>query len=302
LAAGLMLAAPWAAKAQTVPLQVQRLDDTLIQAYVDAPPKTGKAPILLQFQGSGCVALGPGGRGLLPLSAPGMVRLSIEKYGLDPQTAPQGAPCPKTYLDHNDIDGRVFDALTVLAKLRADAPWWDGRLFVSGVSEGATVAALVGGFAAETRGVVLINGAVGEPFREGWTKAMVASASPDKADAVRAEAERAWQKARTNPTSAETAFGATNTYRWWSAIIDVRAANLLLVSKVPVLALQSQRDQMTPASSFEAMVARFKAAGRADVTFEILPGLDHGFRDEAGAVRAEIPIKRASQWLRDRTP
>lgn len=301
LAKGMLIllaaALPALASAQTRTLKIQRLDDSYITAYLDAAPVQGRAPILLQFQGSICEAIGPTGRGLLPFKLPGAVSLSLEKYGLEQGTSPTAAPCPEDYLAHNTIDQRVFDALTVLAALRADAPWWDGRLFVAGVSEGATVAALVGGFSAETQGMVLINGAVGEPFRDGWTQAMVASSAPDKADAVRGEAERVWAQARANPTGGKTAFGGTNTYKWWASIIDLRVANLLLGSRVPVLVLQSERDRMTPLTSAQAMAARFQAAHRPDFTFEVLEGLDHGFRDAEGLARWEEPIDRASGWL-----
>lgn len=119
-----------AANAET--LNIQRLDDSYIQAYVEPPTLGDKAGILLVFQGSECFSVRPGGD-RFPYDLPAnIVRLDIEKYGITAQQEGSGEACPASYLANNTIEGRVLDALTTLAWLRTNAPWWDGRLFVAG--------------------------------------------------------------------------------------------------------------------------------------------------------------------------
>ena len=298
-ALGLVLSASGAARAEVRHLSIKRLDDTTIDVYVDAPSRDVLSPVLLSFQGSQCVALGPEGRGELPpIDLPGAVRVSLEKPGATPADAGRkDAPCPAAYLQKNTIDARVMDALTVVAWLRAQAPWWNHRLYVTGASEGATIAAIVGALSPETHGMVLLNGSIGRPFGDGWADAMAASAkTPEEAKTYRAEAARTWDKARATPT-VETAFGDTNTLKWWASIIDLRPANLLLLSPAPILVLQSEKDEMTPPVSATMLIETFRAAGRTNLTVEMLPGLDHGLRDAAGVPRWDPTIARMSRWL-----
>ncbi len=270
--------------ARAEPLRVTRLDDTTIDAYLDRGAAPGKQSILLAFQGSKCSTVAPGGD-RLPLPAPPSVaRLYIEKYAVTPETETKA--CPASYLANNTVDGRVLDALTVIAHLRANAPWWNGRLYLAGVSEGAVVAAITGSLAAETRGLILINGPVGQPFREGWAGLMAESVRAGGGDAAavqaaRDEAERTWTRARTTPTT-ETAFGDDNTLRWWASIIDVRPSNILVNVRAPILIMQSEKDEMSPPAAARMVVERFKAAGKTNLTYRELPGLNHGLRDAQG--------------------
>lgn len=280
LSAGVTLAEP-------VNLKVQRLDDSFIDVWIDPPAEGAKAGIVLMFQGSECLSVAPGGD-RIPLTLPaGVVRMDIEKYGITPeaQRAEDGT-CPADYLANNTIDGRVIDAMTVLAHLRSHAEWWDGRLFVGGLSEGATLAAIVGALASETEGVMLVNGSVGRPFREGWAESVVNAVREEGGDAATieqalAEVEATWVRARATPTTA-TYEGPSNTLRWWRSMIDLRPVNLLLNLDAPILLVQSELDEMTPVASAREVVRRFEARGRTNLTYREFAGLDHGFRDTQG--------------------
>lgn len=300
-AASLVFALAFAglAHAQT-PLRVQRLDDSFIDVYVEPPADGGRAAIALVLQGSECTSVGPGGDRFPLTLPPGVVRMDIEKYGVTPATAQESA-CPADYLAHNTIDGRVLDVLTVLSHLRAHADWWDGRLFVAGASEGATVAAIVGSLAAETHGIILINGSIGRPFRDGWADAVTAAVREGGGDdavvaEVRAGIDATWERARATPTT-EVYEGDSNTLRWWRSIIDLRPINLLLNVEAPILLIQSERDQMTPVASARAAADRFAAAGRANFVYVELPGLDHGFRDAEGRPQYGMVLPRIDAGL-----
>lgn len=291
------LAAPGGGLAE--PLSVPRLDDSTIDAYIDRGTAAGQQSILLSFQGSRCTTVAPGGDRLPIKTPPSVALLHIEKYAVTPIVKAEA--CPAAYLANNTTHGRVLDALTVVAHLRANAPWWNRRLYLAGVSEGAVVAAITAGLAAETQGVILINGPVGQPFREGWTELMVESVRAGGGDAaaqtaVREEAAATWAKARATPT-VETFFGDDNTLRWWASIIDLKPSNVLVNVSAPILLMQSEKDRMSPPVAARAVVDRFKSAGKTNLTYRELPGLDHGLRDAHGKPRYEPVLAEAGAFL-----
>lgn len=308
-AIGLMLMAFVASSSQPVratvqTLSVQRADDSYITAYVERDHLPEKQSVLLLLQGSICESVAPGAGDRMAFDEPaGMARLDIEKYAISAsQHGSEEHACPDDYLRHNSIDQRVIDVLTVVASLRGNAAWWDGRIYLMGTSEGATVAAMVGPLLAETRGIVLVNGSIGRPFREGWSDAMatsVAAAGGDAAAqaAVRDEATATWIKARRNPSADEQAFGNGNTLKWWSSIIDLRPSNLLALVDTPILLLQADHDEMTPASSARAVAARFRAAGKTNLDYVELKGLSHGLRTLDGKPGWQPVLARINLWL-----
>lgn len=283
------------------PVRVQRLDDSFIDVYVEPPADGGRAGILLVLQGSECTSVHPDGD-RFPFTLPaGVVRMDIQKYGVTPdlQRDAEGA-CPAEYLANNTIDGRVLDTLTVLTWLRSNAPWWDGRLFVAGASEGATIAAIVGSLAPETEGMILINGSIGRPFREGWADAVASAVSAQGGDAAaidgaRAETAQAWERARATPT-VETYQGASNTLRWWRSMIDLRPLNLLVNVRTPIVLVQAERDEMTPVQSARAAASRLSEVNPR-FTYVELEGLNHGFRDAEGRAQYQRVLPRLDAAL-----
>lgn len=289
-------------QAQSIePKQVQRADDSFITAYINRPADNRKRPILLVLQGSICEDVGPHGSDRMDFSLPlGFDRLDIEKYGLSENHKGSGEkPCPADYLQHNSIDQRVIDVLSVIADLRTTARWWDGHLFLMGTSEGATVAALSGPLIPETRGIVLINGSIGRPFRDGWADAMAASVASGggNADEARKEASDTWDKARRDPKWSEEAFGNGNTLKWWASIIDLRPSNTLKLTRAPILLMQSDHDEMTPVASARAVAADFKRAGLNNLTYVELPGLTHGLRTTDGQPGWKPVLNQVRTWL-----
>jgi pimeloyl-ACP methyl ester carboxylesterase len=302
LAAGLSLASSLHGKALPVnSFQIQRADDSFITAYVEKPEDNRKRSLLLVLQGSICEDVGPHGTDRMAFALPaGFARLDIEKYDISEKSNGDGdKACPTEYLQHNTIDQRVLDVLTTVASLRNTAPWWNHRLFLMGTSEGATVAAIAGPLIAETRGIVLINGSIGRPFRDGWADAMAASVQSEggKADEARAEAAKTWEKARRDPTWDEQAFGNGNTMKWWASIIDLRPSNLLRLTQAPILLMQSDHDEMTPVSSARAVREAFQKAGKTNLTYVELPGLTHGLRTVDGKPGWEPVLDKVRRWL-----
>lgn len=298
---GLSLLTLLASSAFAEPLKVQRLDDSYIEAYLSDTPKAQKSGILLVFQGSECFSIDPDGD-RFPYELPkDIVRLDIQKYGITPESQrDKDGQCPATYLANNTIDGRVIDAFTVLSYLHEHADWWDGRLFVSGASEGATIAAIVGALSPDTRGIILINGSIGRPFREGWAEAVTNSVSQGGGSAkdiedARKETLEVWDKARATPTT-ETYQGPSNTLRWWRSIIDLRPLNLLNNKSVPIVLLQSEFDQMTPVTSAR-IAAEALAKTHKNFQYIEIPGLNHGFRDKDNKPQYQMVLPKLNAAL-----
>lgn len=299
LALGLAWAAiPHAAAAQQH-VRVQRLDDTYIDVFLDRGPGAAKQAVVLLLQGSGCNSIAPANAALNKLVAPtqGWAVLRIEKPGIAPvlDAEPAKPVCPSEYLQKNTIDARVLDVLNVFAHLRAEAPWWNQRAYLIGASEGATVAAVTASLAAETQGVVLINGVIGQPFREGWPDLVVAQTGAKGAEeqALRKEVAETWIKARERPT-AEEVHG--NTLRWWSSMIDLRPSNLLVKLNAPILLYHGDKDEMAPVASARAVAAAFEKAGKTNLTYREIPGAKHVWtRAHWNVVAPEITAFLAAQ-------
>lgn len=285
-------------------IALKRADGSEITAYLEGQNGAEKMGIMLILQGSMCGSVAPTGNDRLGYTVPRkLVRLDIEKYGISPtRHGDDSKPCPTDYLAHNTVDQRVYDVMQTIAFLRNHAPWWNGRLYMLGTSEGATIASLSGPLIPEMKGIVLINGSIGRPFRDGWADAMVASvaaqggSSSDQADA-RKEAESTWEKVRANPTPNQQAFGNGNTYLWWSSIIDKVPSNILLQSDQPILLMQSEFDEMTPISSARALKKSFADANKSNLTYVELPGLTHGLRTKDGKPGWEPVMAQVSKWI-----
>lgn len=285
---------------------VPRADDSAIKAYVQRRSNQGNQSVLLVLQGSQCSDVGPGGSDRLTIALPdNMARLDVEKYGIDRASNGNGEkPCPPDYLANNSIQQRMGDVLSVISFLRTRASWWNHKLYLMGTSEGATVAAMTGPLMPETKGIVLINGSIGRPFRDGWADAMARAVAKDGGaeaeQAARLEAEATWAKARAEPRHDIEVFGKGNTLKWWASIIDLRPSNQLLLTDAPILLMQADRDEMTPVASARAVVEQFRKAGKANLTYVELPGLSHGLRQMDGTPGWRPVLDQVEAWLVER--
>ena len=105
--------------------------------------------MLLRIDGAGCD----------PAEAETWDERPLELKGAAEVRLRPARACP----EQRDVEGRVLDAVTVIAHLRVHAPWWNRRLYLFGAGDGAAVAAATAGLTPETAGVVLVNGQIGGP-------------------------------------------------------------------------------------------------------------------------------------------
>ena len=147
LALCLALLVPGPAAAETEVLRFKRLDGEGVNASLERPAGLRRAPLLIVLHDRPCgrAVRDPPPRLLTP---PGMARLEIAPK--PPEALPAGCLQAPT-------EARVLDVLTAVAALRAEAPWWNRRLYIAGASEGALAALNAASLTPETRGLILLD-------------------------------------------------------------------------------------------------------------------------------------------------
>lgn len=298
----LSLAVPCGA-AEVVPQvhTVTRVDDTTLTWYLHTPAGP-RYPLVLILQGSQCENVYHHfDRAIERLTAGGVGVVCIEKRGMGPTTS---GPTDE-FLRRNTVYDRVLDILTVVAVLRRTQKAWDGRLVVVGGSEGGLVAEMAAPLVPETVAVVAIASGEGMPMRELLPLQMAAEmrqagASPAAVDSHLAEVRKQMDAFRQNPTPwkqwGSDGKVAVNTWRWWDAILDVRALNALEQVDVPILIVQGADDVQCPPESARLIEERFAHLHKQNLTLRRYPGVKHDMTTPAGA-RA---IDETLQWILQR--
>ncbi|MGA1853511.1 MULTISPECIES: alpha/beta hydrolase [Pseudomonadota] len=266
-----------------------RPDGSIITWYLDRQTNDAHQPLLVLAQGSGCTSVTSSANieaasKLLPSAA----ILTVEKYGVLEGDAPKSFPedCRPAYVAHHTISQRVADYSQVIASLKNEA-WWNGKLVLFGGSEGGAAMQIL---AAEVRPnvAVIFSSATGMPFREAFVRVLPpseAKAAPGHIAAI-----------RKNPDS--TKIWLSNSYRWWSDIMDRRLSDdALRATATEFLVVQGKRDQSNPVASARRFTANFRKSGRKNVTYWEFSDYDHTMVDQKGQSHLTEVLSRISDWL-----
>jgi pimeloyl-ACP methyl ester carboxylesterase len=298
LAAAAVLAC---APTRYVSTRVQRVlrEDGSALLLLSDEPASGRHPLLVYFDGSGCRSAAGAAAFLASLKGRGYAFAAPEKRGVRP--GDDGARCTQEYLDTNDRLQRVADGETLLANARRLFPRWDGRLVLAGGSEGAVIAAALAARSRETTAVIILaGGGLGQAdelriLRDRELRARGAS-DDERAESVRS-LESAFAEIRASPTSGRTWLGADNTFRRWASYLWAAPLEDLIRIDAPVYMAHGTRDRSAPIESADAVADEFRRRGKVNLVYERLEGLDHGWRDAAGAEHARDVLGRAGAWL-----
>lgn len=279
------------------PVELEREDGTPIIYHLDKP-QASRYPLVVILQGSECLRVSDKFAPLVAqLNAAGIAVLRVEKPGLRADT-PIGE-CPEDYLRLNTIDRRVLDLLAVVGRLRRQEPGWDGRLALSGGSEGSMVAAISAPLLPETRAVLLLSSGGGSSFGE-EVKASIAAhmkASGARDDQVAqhlAAVDAEWKEIQRLPVpSREWASDgelARNTYMWWSQAVSKAVYRPLLELNVPIRVYQGSGDTSMVEATSQRLRQRFLEAGKSNLELIVYDG-EH--------VPSPAVLKDAFAWLVD---
>lgn len=277
----------------------KRVDGTEINYYFQPPSDLKKFPILLVIQGSDCKSVFRSAQSTeKELAISGFARLDVEKYGLDKNQV----ACPSSYLQHNRINQRVEDYLRVIQTLRKTEANWNQELYIVGGSEGAMIAPIVASYVPETTKLVLIASGGGTTMRsnmlilqkremeeEGKSAAEIESALK--------ETEMIMDEMILNPVPGKSWAGATNTYYWWSSILDILPMNFTIDLNFPILALHGSADRAVDVSDSRILANEFKKLGKNNLEYKEYAGLDHHWNDENGRSHVKEVIDNVFEWL-----
>lgn len=112
------------------------------------------------------------------------------------------------------------------------------------------------------------------------------------------ELEAAFADIRSHPHADREWLG--HPYRRWSSFLWSRPADDLLATSIPVFLAQGDRDTSVPVESARRLRDAYEAQGRGELLrYSEYPGLDHGFRDEAGRSHLHLIERGVITWLRD---
>lgn len=280
---------------------IPRYDGTQITFYLDLP-STNSFPILIGFQGSVCVTSFPMHQmlksALLPL---GIGVLSVEKRGLGLNSK----NCPDEYIQKNTIQDRALDHLAVVQFIRKNQSHWNHRLGLAGASEGGVVAALVAPLIPETSALTLL--AFGGGLTMGEELLLLTKKQMEQQGASDSDVQVALDKMRTqfsemksNPTSEKEWLSdgktARNTYKWWSAILDVKFESSLLSLDIPIYMAHGTADTSCPVESADLLVQSFAKAKKTNLLYKRYDGLEHDWTDSQGNQHPEV-LNEAIGWI-----
>jgi pimeloyl-ACP methyl ester carboxylesterase len=206
--------------------------------------------------------------------------------------------CSDEFKKRYSIDDRVMDHLRAIQHLRRRAPWWNGRLLVWGFSDGGRIGARVAAFSPETSRVALGGFGGGVPMSKEFEDFHMCNPTrtADHADCI-ANVRARFDEMRSNPTSAQTWNGDSNTYRAWVSRIDAVEANVLRDLSAPLLLIHGPEDRSVPVSSARALAELLSTAGGPSFQYLEIPGMVHGLGTGLSEAQSDDLQADVLQWL-----
>lgn len=284
--AGFIATTPAVAEPQL--FETPRADGSTIHWTLDLPDADEKIGLIVIAQGSGCAGAMQSHSMQQARAAFGnFAALTVEKYGVQQGDNPTDdhIDCSQAFREHHTVSQRVADYRQIIETLR-DEPWWNGRLVLFGGSEGGIVMAMLAPEAQAEVGILISTGG-GVPFGQ-----MVRQSIPQEGWPT---VDATFEKARQNPNSTE--LWAGQSLRFWADVIDRRASDYMLRANTSFLLIQGGRDASGAVDVARAVSDQFSEAGRCNLTYWELPGLDHGMVDANGNTRMTNILNQAHFWL-----
>lgn len=278
---------------------VQTIDDRQLQVRIDRPEGEGTSPILVVVDGSGC-----GGSAHLDGLAvqqdvqTQFARVVVEKYGVN--ASDDGQTCSEDYFKHYTMNGRVEEHLRVLQHLSANAPWWNGELYLFGWSDGGDIAAqLLSYYPTVKRAVIGGMGGgytMAEHFKTYWACPQDAG---EDTQACEESLDEQFAQMHDNPRWDKTEFGPDNSWRAWASRLNTRLANTLVDVRSPFLIVHGENDfNGTPVESARKLVEALEQNGEAPYTYWEVSGMEHSFMT-LPPENVDLLLKGMMAWLFD---
>lgn len=283
----LLLALPFTTAAQQT---IARADGSTLTYYLD---NANAQKLLVVFQGSDCnsVRHNQAVKTLHNNLAPDAALLTIEKYALTAELsyhANERDDCPETYLQHDTMQQRIDDALTVLRTLTDNYE----SITLAGGSEGASMALAVAAELNRVDAVLALNAGSAQ-FQHDIEYSMQQSLPAETLTAAVKGFREFAQQLRESEQAFEMVM-SNHGYAYWKDMLGRDLLAPLNAINGPVLLMQASADQSVDPKQARADVEAYLTDGTSHITFVTLEGLDHGFRDAEGHQHLERVITQAA--------
>jgi dienelactone hydrolase len=281
-------------------LEIKRLNDSYIDAYLYNEHSGKKRPLLIFCQGSGYDSNTQGFLGLAAQFGKQVIGLVLEKQGV--KYGDKGDSLAKSYTENNTVYNRLYDYLRVLQYLRANANWWNHEVYIVGGSEGGLLAGLLASFYPDTKGLAILCYGGGLKFGEAWPISSGLLKKAEGADSAAVKKEELIVKdsldyIRQNATVTKSFSGDDNTYAWWASIVDLRLSNSLVDLNIPIFVGQGTEDMMAPPVSAKKLQQAFQQSGKKNFYLKEYEGYDHSFTDKEQKSHLVEVFMEAISWI-----
>ncbi|MFZ2405994.1 MAG: dienelactone hydrolase family protein [Methylobacter sp.] len=105
--------------------------------------------------------------------------------------------------------------------------------------------------------------------------------------AIGFDADEGWNKILSDPRSIEQDWYG-NPYRWWSDVMDIDPLPDFLKLNIPIIVGMGENDQSVPVESARFLDAKFKEAGKNNLTLKVYPEADHRLNGDGISHRDEF--------------
>ncbi len=278
--------------------KLEREDQSACQYYLDASNTQGEFSIIGILQGSELRSASQ----LLTFFDPGMLKklnaalLIVEKPGITHTNFDKDC-----YLRMNSLDRRAQDFEMVLNHIRVTNPEWNNKLFLCGISEGATLGAFLSERLVETKGLIMFSGGCGMTLCDEILLLELKKPSMGIVDISKKYGMMCYIKimiflAKIFPNSTYTCIGGTNTLKYWNSIAHYNPASSLQKLSIPLYLAHGSSDVDCPIESAEALVNSFAQLKKTNLYFQRYENLDHNYFDSDGKTYWNSVIDDAFAW------
>jgi pimeloyl-ACP methyl ester carboxylesterase len=218
-------------------------------------------------------------------------RRGLTSFGPPPASEAAARDAAHCTREHGGVskNERVADLADVVRAMSTQ-PWVE-RIFVVGHSEGADVAAGVISATGDraVAAVGLLSGAGATQF---YDFVVPARRNHDDAGVKQVLDEEIWL---TGP-KARGEYRGADIERQLSYAITSTPVEDLRASRIPIFVAAGTRDDNSPIEAADVFVTEMLRAPDRPVHYLILPGLDHGYRDEAGNEHGVEVLRAFLDW------
>ncbi len=278
---------------------IQRADGSSLTYYFKRPSSDECFPIIAMLQGSEAAScfqyydwfLGKElfidklKAGFLLVEKPGIH--SLNNINID------------EYYACNTLTQRIQDYKLVIEQLRKVESYWDRRIIFIGFSEGGMLASLLGALIPESQAIVILSGGCGMTLKDEMLTLIGKESSLSKYS-NRLYFHAIMLLAYCFPKSTLTAYGSTNTLKWWADIAEVMPWKYLERVNLPIFLAHGTRDVNCPVESADKLQQYFENKGKTNLTYRRYTGYDHNFNDQQNKNHIDNILAEIAQWLQER--